>query len=205
MYFIFNIIYKWEEPSWPWSYGSWIYNYLCIQYLSPLILLVRISIRARCTTLCDKVCHVIYGSWIYNYLCNQCLSPLMLWVRSPFMPRCTRFCIMWSSLSVTCDRSVVFSGFLWLENTGTSTGIVPISRSLFHMPDRELSRKKTLIEFSFGTFKLFLYHQNVKCVVHSEFIEIKIYYRDDSRGSPRILQPEETRENHRPVASHWQT
>ena len=43
-------------PSWPWSYGSWIYNYLCNQCLSPLMLWVRISIRARCTALCDKVC-----------------------------------------------------------------------------------------------------------------------------------------------------
>ena len=45
-----------DEPSWPWSYGSWIYNYLCNQCLSLLMLWVRISIRARCTTLCDKVC-----------------------------------------------------------------------------------------------------------------------------------------------------
>ena len=43
-------------PSWPWSYGSWIYNYLCNQWISLLMLWVRISIRARCTTLCDKVC-----------------------------------------------------------------------------------------------------------------------------------------------------
>ena len=43
-------------PSWPWSYGSWIYNYLCNQCLSPLMSQVRISIRARCITLCDKVC-----------------------------------------------------------------------------------------------------------------------------------------------------
>jgi hypothetical protein len=45
-----------RRPSWPWSYGSWIYNYLWNQCLSPLMLWVRISIRARCTTLCDKVC-----------------------------------------------------------------------------------------------------------------------------------------------------
>ena len=45
-----------EGPSWPWSYGSWIYNYICNQWLSPLMLWVRISIRASCTTLCDKVC-----------------------------------------------------------------------------------------------------------------------------------------------------
>ena len=37
---------------WPWSYG----NYLRNQYLSPLMLWIWISIRARCTTLCDKVC-----------------------------------------------------------------------------------------------------------------------------------------------------
>jgi hypothetical protein len=41
---------------WPWLFGSWIYNYLCNKCLSPLMLWVRISIRVRCTTLCDKVC-----------------------------------------------------------------------------------------------------------------------------------------------------
>jgi hypothetical protein len=50
-----------------------------------------------------------YRSWIYNYVCNQCLSPLTLWVGTPFMARCTWY-IMCQSLSVTCDRSVVFSG-----------------------------------------------------------------------------------------------
>ena len=37
-------------------YGIWIYIYPCNQCISPLMLCVRISIRARCTTLCDKVC-----------------------------------------------------------------------------------------------------------------------------------------------------
>jgi len=47
-YFNINFI---KKSNWgpPWSYGSWIYNYLCNQCLSPLILWVRISIRARCT------------------------------------------------------------------------------------------------------------------------------------------------------------
>jgi hypothetical protein len=45
-----------QGSSWPWSYDSWIYNYLCNRCLSSLMLWVRISIRARCTTLCDKVC-----------------------------------------------------------------------------------------------------------------------------------------------------
>jgi sRNA-binding regulator protein Hfq len=44
-----------EGPSWSWSYSSWIY-YLCNQCLSPLMLWDRIYIRARRTTLCDKVC-----------------------------------------------------------------------------------------------------------------------------------------------------
>ena len=51
-------------PSWLWSYDSWIYNYLCNQCLSPLMLWGRISIRARCTTLCDKVCQwIATGRW----------------------------------------------------------------------------------------------------------------------------------------------
>jgi len=52
-----SLNYNWG-PSWPWSYGSWIYKYLCNQCLSPLMR-VWISIRVRCTTLCDKVCQWI--------------------------------------------------------------------------------------------------------------------------------------------------
>ena len=44
--------------SWSWLYGSWIYNYLCNQCLSPLTLGVRIPLGrgVLVTTLCDKVC-----------------------------------------------------------------------------------------------------------------------------------------------------
>jgi len=38
-----------EELSWSWSYGSWIYNYLCNKCLSPLTLWVRILLMARYT------------------------------------------------------------------------------------------------------------------------------------------------------------
>jgi hypothetical protein len=48
----FILIERRRGPSWLWSHGSWIYNYLCNQSLSRLMLWVRISIRARCTTLC---------------------------------------------------------------------------------------------------------------------------------------------------------
>jgi len=46
-----------KGPSWLWSYGSWIYNYLCNQYLSPLKLWVQNLLRwgVLDTTLCDKV------------------------------------------------------------------------------------------------------------------------------------------------------
>ena len=55
------ISYRFQGLLWPWSYGSWIYNYLC---LSPPMLWVRISIRARCTALCDKVCQwLATGRW----------------------------------------------------------------------------------------------------------------------------------------------
>jgi hypothetical protein len=53
--------------SWPWSYGSWIYNYLCNQRISPLMLWVQISTRMRCTTLCDK-----FGQWLAT---GWCFSP----------------------------------------------------------------------------------------------------------------------------------
>ena len=52
--------------SWLWSCGSWIYNYLCNQYLSSLNLWVRIShIQAVLdTSLCDKVCQGLEtGQW----------------------------------------------------------------------------------------------------------------------------------------------
>jgi hypothetical protein len=50
---------KW--PSWSWSYGSLIYNYLCNQCLSSLTLWVRIPLIRGVldTTLCDKVCQCL--------------------------------------------------------------------------------------------------------------------------------------------------
>jgi len=47
MQFAFNEV---LGSSWSWSYASWIYNYLCNQYLSPQTLRVRIPLMARrCT------------------------------------------------------------------------------------------------------------------------------------------------------------
>ena len=55
-----------QGPLWLWSYGSWICNYLCNQYLSPLTLWVRILFRrgVLSKTLCDKVCQwLVTGQW----------------------------------------------------------------------------------------------------------------------------------------------
>ena len=64
--YIDTILDKNKEPSWPWSYGNWIYYYLCSQCLSPLTLWVRISIKARCKTLCDKVCQWLAIGWWFS-------------------------------------------------------------------------------------------------------------------------------------------
>ena len=55
-----------KGPSWSWSYGSWIYSYLCNQCLSPLTLWAPILLRRGVldTTLCDKVCQwLAAGLW----------------------------------------------------------------------------------------------------------------------------------------------
>ena len=51
--------------SWSWSYGSWIYNYLCNQHLSPIMLWVRSPPRwvVLNTTLLDKV-----SQWLVAWL-----------------------------------------------------------------------------------------------------------------------------------------
>ena len=61
-----NFKHVWKEgPSCSWSYGGWIYNYLCNRCLSPLILWVRLPLRARCTIWCDKVCQWLAEShWL---------------------------------------------------------------------------------------------------------------------------------------------
>ena len=53
-----------QGPSRTRWYGSWINNYLCNRCISLLMLWVRISIRARCTTLRDEVCQwLATGRW----------------------------------------------------------------------------------------------------------------------------------------------
>jgi hypothetical protein len=63
-----DVVLVWQGPLWlwSWSYGSLIYNYICNQCLSPLMLWGRISFRQGVlnTTLCDKVCQwLVAGRW----------------------------------------------------------------------------------------------------------------------------------------------
>jgi hypothetical protein len=61
--------------SWSWSYGCWIYNYLCNQCLSPLTLWVRTPFMQGelDITLCDKVCQwIVAGQWFsLSYLVSS--------------------------------------------------------------------------------------------------------------------------------------
>jgi hypothetical protein len=58
--------------SWSWLYGSWIYNYLCNQCLSPLKLWVWILSWQGVlnTTLCDKVCQWL-AAGLFLHFSNQ--------------------------------------------------------------------------------------------------------------------------------------
>jgi len=61
-----NNIHMYKGPSWSWTYGSWIYNYLRNQCLSPLKLWIRIQLKRDVldTTLCDIVCQwLATGRW----------------------------------------------------------------------------------------------------------------------------------------------
>jgi len=51
-------------PSWSWSYGRRIYNYLCNQCPSPLMLWVRIPLMARCTwyNINNIICRTAHAS-----------------------------------------------------------------------------------------------------------------------------------------------
>jgi len=70
LYLLYNLLTVYhllhEEPSRSWSYGSWIYNYLCNQCLLPPTLWVRTPHRRGIfvNTLCDRICQwLATGRW----------------------------------------------------------------------------------------------------------------------------------------------
>ena len=60
-----SIVDSTQGSLWLWSHGSWICNYLCNQYLSPLKLWVRIPLRWDVLDkTCNKVCQwLAAGLW----------------------------------------------------------------------------------------------------------------------------------------------
>jgi hypothetical protein len=122
MWYIFILysilIYILFEQAPSWSYGSWIYNYLCNQCLSPLALWVRILLRRGVlldTTLCDKVCQwLAAGRWFSqstlvsstnktdNHDISEILLKVMLNTINP-LPQCyyaCTFCVLCSAVKV---------------------------------------------------------------------------------------------------------
>ena len=67
-----------QRPSWSWSYGSWIYNYVYIQCLSALNLWVRIPLMTVCTRYnimwysVSVTCYrSVVFSWYSGFLTNK--------------------------------------------------------------------------------------------------------------------------------------
>ena len=127
-----------DRPSWPWSHCSWIYNYLCNQCLSPLVLWVRISIRARCTTLCDKVCQrLATGRWfspgpsVSSTNKSNChdITEILLKVALNTIKQTNKRIItthLCSSYHVWCRTKVLIYGIWFTEGKGLKTPQVVI-------------------------------------------------------------------------------
>ena len=64
-----QLLKNYRGSYWLWSYGGWIYNYLCNQCLSQLTLWVRTALRRGVlnTTFCDKVCQWLAAGWRSGY------------------------------------------------------------------------------------------------------------------------------------------
>jgi hypothetical protein len=80
------------------------------------IVIVFILIHVYVIKICQSLPRGHLGRMVVefttNYRYNQCLLQIKLSVRIRSIARCTRYNFMWYSLSVTCDRSMIFSGFL---------------------------------------------------------------------------------------------
>jgi hypothetical protein len=102
------------EEGWPdernLSKGDYcITNFAWIFYSGILLCLKRIYFVIMFNINKGPLWSWSHGSWNYNYLCNQCLSPLMMWVN----PAHGQVYSLqhYVCLTVTCGRSVVFSGY----------------------------------------------------------------------------------------------
>jgi hypothetical protein len=109
-----------------WSYGSWIYNYLCNQCLSPLMLWDRIPIRVRYTTF--MICGI---KMVWFGLVLWSLTPLSTifqlyrggqfsWWSQRKPPTCPSH---WQTLSHKWSLMSNIYLIIWHENDATSDNI----------------------------------------------------------------------------------
>jgi hypothetical protein len=114
-YFFYQIARK--GPSW--SYGSWIYNYLCNQCLLPLKLWVRIPLRRGVlnTTLCDKVCQWLAAGLWFTRVTIRPRRPLPCYLIKKIMKKITDGIQSESHLYFICHSS---DNCFWL-NTEQNT------------------------------------------------------------------------------------
>ena len=96
-------------PSWSWSYGSWIYNYLCKQCISPLKLWIRIPLLVRYSwyiIMRYKVCQCLGacrwfspGTLVFStnitdrQVITQILLKVALYIKTPIL---TLKCVVYS-------------------------------------------------------------------------------------------------------------
>jgi hypothetical protein len=92
-----QLLIQWNLSKLKQVLGLW-----CLMPLYPLPLSRGINMVPRWFSL-ESSWSWSYGIWIYNYLRNQFLSK----VWTLFIAKCTRYNIMWWSLSMTCDRTVI--------------------------------------------------------------------------------------------------
>ena len=86
-----------KESSW--SYGSWIYKYLCNQWLLPLKLCVRIPLMGRCTRYNIMWCQwLATGQWFFPGTLVS--STINMKIKNETLPRILRYYISLKHFSV---------------------------------------------------------------------------------------------------------
>jgi len=98
-------------PSWSWSYGSWIDNYLCNQCISSLTLWVRIQFRGGVldTTLCGNFCQ-----WLAAGLWFSPGSPVSS-TNNTDHHNITEMLLKVALNTITLTPCLYFGGFLWVN------------------------------------------------------------------------------------------
>jgi hypothetical protein len=131
-------------------YGSWIYNYLCNQCLSPLMLWVRISIRARCTALCDKACQwLATGRWfspglsVFSKIIN-----IWVWAWNHEQQE-VHMCQLGTTCRITGEPCILYTHISYFVSYPTPALLLPSQPPLFS--GRGNFRKSWILNLELGS------------------------------------------------------